>query len=207
MSTEGRSAVLVFHDDLSDHRSRALPRAAIGTAVQCVLLLVLLPLVLGAGWRTTGLLSLLLFALFPLMVLLDYPAWATQGMTRVWYEFHGEGFRAFRGERQVAAFRYADVSDWVAASPTATYEYWVRLPVPSSPRGEVSRYTFTFTDDRGARRSVSPPGLFRWHDRGGLDDVTDQFLRRLGPASNRAINEKPRDVAPYRYAGVSLSET
>jgi hypothetical protein len=182
-STDEDRPALIFHEDRSDVARRALPRVAVGTAAWCLLVVVV---VLAQGGTDALPVALVITgAIWLLVMIMRWDVIALQFGRPIRYELHADRFLAYRGSELVGSFRFADVKEWVAASPASTLEYWLGWGFWRSGyfMSTLPRYSFTISD--GIRRlTVDPPALFRWRDRGGLQDVTYALFERLGAPIN-----------------------
>ena len=188
--------MLVFYEDRSDVARRALPRLAVGIAGWC--LLVIVGFFIWGGAATVPTVPAVMGGIGLLVFMTRFDVIALQFGRPIRYELHADRFLAYRGSRLVESFEYSDVSDWVAADAASTLWYWLGWGYYRS-RGFFSvldQYCFTVTErGSGRRRTLSPPALFRWEDRGGLEDVTQALVKRLGPPINSSVNyfvDKPR---------------
>lgn len=185
MTRVSTAAPLVLREDRDDVALRAYPRLAVGTTGLCLVIVVAASVLAGEmapvwSWPLVGAVGLLSMAARGDVIALQFGR-------PVVYVLHEDRFEAYRGDRLVDAFLYADVDEWWAAYGASTLAYWVGRgytrngwPVPG-----LSKLRFDVTTESGRSRHISPPALFRWEDRGGLDDVTHALTERIGPPRNR----------------------
>lgn len=168
----------IFYDDRGDVLRRALPRLMAGTAAR-VLVLLGIPFAVGAAPRYAwG----ILFALWACAILVRVDVIALQFGPRIRYELDGVILRAFRGSKLKTSINLDKVIYWQECPPNLLLAYWLgsgyyrHLPF-GFPFGSFS---FTTIDESGGRRTITPPALFRWGDRGGLDDLAAALRPILG---------------------------
>lgn len=190
-NVQQRREVAVFHEDRRDVARRAFPRLAVAYLVIfttiCVIAVVTTPSTVTLA-QFIGLdLGLAAFSL-----LCRGDVWSLQFGTPIRYEISDTEFRAFRGDRLKMSFRFEDVKDWIDCGSPTTFQYWTGFGYYRSfafPLSNVlDQYTFTLgeREDRWAPfKQVSPPALFRWADRGGLDDVSAVLRERVGDPWNK----------------------
>lgn len=183
---ESGGEVLHFVEDRGDIARRALPRLAVGTAGWCLVGAVVAILAWGSVPGALGIAG----GLWVLAMLTRFDVWALQLGRPIRYELHEDYFVAYRGTKVATTFRYADVEEWTAASSASTFDYWIGWGLWRSGgfTSVLSTYSFTMPTERGKRKKVEPPALFRWQDRGGLEDVTHALIDRLGTPLNYPID-------------------
>ena len=195
MNTSRESAngagVKVFEEDRNDVVLRALPRLAVGHLVIFTGICVLALLTTPSGNITWGQLLAIDLGLTVFSLLLRGDVWALQFGRRIRYEISDTELRAFRGEREMLSFRFDEVKDWIDCRSPTTFQYWIGFGYYRDfafPLSNVlAQYTFTVgaQEDRWAPfKQVTPPALFRWADRGGLEDVSAVLRERLGTPWN-----------------------
>lgn len=178
-----------FLEDRSDVMWRAMPRLAVGLGATYLAIAGAIFVVdhRAPMVKMLGLVALL----WVVSLLIRFDVFALQFGRRIRYEVSDERFEAYRGSKLVDSFRLSAVTEWTAASSASTFEYWLgwgswrsaALPLALSP------YSFKVRDAGNEKtRTVEPPALFRWKDRGGLEDVTRALIERLGPPVNYSIN-------------------
>lgn len=180
--------VMVFTEDRGDVARRALPRLAVGTAGWCLLVAIIV-IVSGGSDAVAPALGIM-GGIWVLAMISRFDVYALQWGRPIRYELHEDRFLAYRGAKLVTSVRYADVQEWVAARPAMTLFYWLGWGLWRSGgfSSVLSTYSFTVTSEGGKRKKVEPPALFRWQDRGGLEDVTHALIDRLGTPLNYPID-------------------
>jgi hypothetical protein len=185
------AGVQVFQEDRDDVVRRALPRLAVGHLAIFTGICVLALLTTPSGNITWGQLLAMDLGLTVFSLLLRGDVWALQFGRQIRYEISDTELRAFRGERETLSFRFDEVKDWIDCRSPTTFQYWVgsgyyrEFALPFS--NVLATYTFTLgaREDRWAPfKQVAPPALFRWADRGGLEDVSAVLRERLGTPWN-----------------------
>lgn len=171
--------MLVFHDDRSDVARRALPRLAVGLGVWCLVVVLVACAPGGPPALRTG--FILMGPVWLLAMLIRGDVLALQFGRRVRYELHPTTFRAYRGEKLVTSFAYDDVKEWSSGESAETYVYWLGWGYFRSGIGGsgIASYGFRIKDSVFGS-TLRPPVLFRWKDRGGLEDVTAALTERIG---------------------------
>jgi hypothetical protein len=189
--------VQVFEEDRADVMRRALPKLAVGL-LGWAGIIALVVLVTSAGDAPLGLVLGLCFGIAVFALLLRFDVYALQFGRRIRYEVSDTEFACYRSDELVLRFELDRVLDWTAASPADTLFYWLGWGYYRSAALPLSLDTFSFTlrdeSRRAGNRTVTPPALFRWEDRGGLRDLTHGLVRRLGNPVNYSINyQVPED--------------
>lgn len=176
---------------------RALPRQAVGNLGWFGIIAVIV-LAKSGGEAPLGTVLGLCLGLAVLASLLRFDVYALRFGRRIRYELSDTEFVCYRSDKLVLRFELDQVLDWTAASPADTWAYWLgwgyhrSAPLPFV----LPTFSFTLRDEtrRTGKRTVNPPALFRWEDRGGLTDVTHALIRRLGNPLNYSINYRiPED--------------
>lgn len=187
-SNHGNSAVLIFNEDRSDIARRAIPRLAVGTAGWC--LLVVAVVVVQAGTEALPIALAIMGAVWLLAMVMRFDVIALQFGRPIHYELHADRFLAYRGSKVVDNFQFADVKAWTAAASASTLSYWLGWGYWRSGffMSTLPKYSFTLSNGSGKTKTVEPPALFRWRDRGGLQDVTQALFERLGTPTNYSTN-------------------
>ncbi len=185
-SDQNGGEVLHFVEDRGDVARRALPRLAVGTAGWCLLVAVIAIATWGSVLGTLAISG----GLWVLGMVTRFDVYALQLGRPIRYELHEDHFVAYRGAKVATSFRYADVQEWVAARSASTFEYWLGWGNWRSGgfTSVLDKYSFTIPTESGKRKKVEPPALFRWRDRGGLEDVTHALIDRLGTPLNYPID-------------------
>ena len=174
------SDAAVFRDDRADVARRALPRRVVGLAGWSLALI-------GIAHIGAPFLDPRILVLPPMFVvvglLMSFDVFALQWGPRVCFELSDVEFKAYRGSKLVLQFELDQVAEWAATQDAAsTWGYWFGFGYSAASPFSLCRYTFRLSDGSkwGPFKEVSPPVLFRWQDRGGLDDVTNALIARLG---------------------------
>ena len=189
-------AVHVFEEDRADVMRRALPRLAVGLLGWAGI--IALVVLVTAEDAPLGPVLGLCFGIAVFALLLRFDVYALQFGRRIRYEVSDTEFACYRSDELVLRFELDRVLDWTAASPADTLFYWLGWGYYRSAALPLSLSTFSFTvrdeSRRAGHRTVTPPALFRWQDRGGLRDLTHGLVRRLGNPVNYSINyQVPED--------------
>lgn len=162
-----------------------MPRLAVGTWVSCLV-------VAGLIWATDHSAPMpkvmaILGGVWLIALAIRFDVVALQFGRRIRYEMDAEQFRAYRGSKLVTSFDFSAVTEWAAASSASTFEYWLGWGFWRSAAlpAVLPQYAFKVSDAGGEKpKTIKPPALFRWADRGGLQDVTRALIERLGPPLN-----------------------
>lgn len=186
---DGGQASLTFVEDRSDVMRRAMPRLAVGNAVWCLVIAGLI----WATYHTAPMPKVMTIVgvIWLTSLAIRFDVFALQFGRRIQYEITVDQFHAHRGSRMVASFDLSTVTEWVAASSASTFEYWLGWGFwrSSGLPSALPQYSFKVAvEGRNRPKTVRPPALFRWADRGGLEDVTRELIKRLGPPLNYSID-------------------
>lgn len=192
-------SALVFHEDRDDFVRRVFARAYLGTYGFFLLLtLVASAFVAGSERGEISMLSTfgIPFVIVNIGIWSRFDIWAYQWGRRVRYEIDENQLKIFVGKKLHTTIAFADVTDWVEARSPSIRFFWTGLSLYRTfamPEW-LDQYTFYVKPSGkfGLPKAVSPPMLFRWRDRGGVEDVSAVLWERLGKPRNRSERDRPR---------------
>lgn len=189
----------IFVEDRDDVVSRALPRAFVGTYVLFQGLFILVYIFgpePGGEVFTHGSLIWVPILLAGLTMMICFDIWAYRWGRRIRYVIDEESLQVFRADKLKLEIDFSKVRDWAdAASPSPNF-FWLgqalyrHFATPSV----LDSYGFLVvrSDHNGKAKWIYPPMLFRWRDRGGVEDVSAVLWGRLGKPVNRSEDDRPR---------------
>ena len=182
----------MFYEDRDDVYRRAMPRSMVGGLIWMV--------VLTGGFCLAAhdvppapYIYLVPPSLWALWCLCRIDLYAAQFGPRVHDELDDGELRAYRGAKLTRRIPLDRVIYWKDAPAVPTWVYWCGAGAMRTMGGlfSVPAFSFDVRDDSGRRRTVSPPALFRWDDRGGCDDLVAALADRIGAPNglDRKVDE------------------